>query len=388
MAAILIGGAAFAGPRLGSMAFDLARTNPQVMQLPLVPDIVRDRLGAAAFEAAGDRATVIKFKVQAGQGVGQVAGALADQGLLRDPLAFTYLAVTQGVDGKLHTGTFNLTATMTPQQILDRLQSPPDPESGNIFLPIQSGRRIEQITATLTNKQAELAFSAQEFYDLAMHPPAWVREEFPWLKALPKGRSLEGFLGADSNLTIASDLTADGFLRVLLADWEKDIGPGIIKEVEDKGLDFYETLTLASIVEKETSQERERRKVAGVYTNRLQRGGETAGFLQADPTVSYAVDTDTLAKRPIAQWPKYLFWGPVKNQAKKKVSAGMQSYQTYQNPGLPDGPIVSPTLASILAAADPDTKDGYYFFVACPNSKTHTFAKTYAQHKKNVDKCG
>ncbi|MBX3032084.1 MAG: endolytic transglycosylase MltG [Chloroflexi bacterium] len=386
MAAILVGGGVFAGPRLRDMAFDVARSNPQAMRLPMIPDIVRDRLGDGAFAAAGERATTIKFTVQGGQGVAQVARSLADQGIIQDPLAFTYLAVTQGVDGKLHTGTFNLTPIMTPQQILDRLLLPPDPETTRIFVPIRSGLRIEQITALLSTKK-ELVFSAQEFYDLAMRPPAWVREEFPWLEALPRGRSLEGFLGADSNLTIDSDLTADGFLRVLLADWEKDVGPDVIREVERKGKDFYETLTLASIVEHETSLASERRKVAGVYTNRLKGGGETAGLLQADPTVSYAVDTDQLAKQDVSKWGKYAFWSPVRNQAKKKVSAGMQSYQTYQNQGLPDGPIASPTLSSILAAADPDTKDGYYYFFACDPKKAHQFAKTLREHSRNVNRC-
>jgi len=390
MLVIVVGGVAFAGPRLRDAAYDLAASNPQVMRMPLVPDIVRERLGERLNQPAGDRAIAVKFTVDAGQGVSEIARNLQAKGLLLEPLAFTYLAVTQGVDDELHTGTFNLDPTMTPQQILDRMQSPPDPEASMVFVPIQVGRRIEQITASLqTNKR--IGFSPEEFYQLAMHPPAWVREEFPWLRALPEGRSLEGFLGADSNLAIESDTTAEGFLRILLTDWEKDIGPDVIKEVEDKGLDFYETLTLASIVQKETSSDRERRLVAGVYANRLNRGGETAGFLQADPTLSYAVDTDKLARLrrdgKFDSWQKYRFWSPVTKQASRKVSESMQSYQTYQNPGLPDGPIDSPTLDSILAAANPDTSDGYYYFNACEGSSTHMFAKTYKQHQKNIAKC-
>jgi cell division protein YceG involved in septum cleavage len=84
---------------------------------------------------------------------------------------------------------------------------------------------------------------------------------------------------------------------------------------------------------------------------------------------------------------KYTFWRAVTKQASRKVTDPMESYQTYQNPGLPDGPIYSPTLASILAAADPDTSDGYYFFVACEANKPHKFAKNYKQHQKNVAKC-
>lgn len=389
MAVILVGGGLFVGPRMRDAAFDLARSNPQVMRMPMVPDIVRERLGDRLTQPAGDRAIPVKFKVEAGQGVSEIARSLQRQELLVEPLAFTYLAVTQGVDNKMHTGTFNLDPTMTPQQLVDRLLQPPDPETSKVFVPIRSGLRIEQITALLQTKK--LAFAPEEFQRLATDPPAWVREEYPWLDVLPPGRSLEGFLGSDSNLAIDSDLSAEGFLRILLSDWERDIGPAVIKEVQSKGLDFYEVLTLASIVERETAEDRERRLVAGVYANRLEIGGETAGFLQADPTLSYAVDTDKLARLrrdgKFDQWQKYSFWSPISKQAKRKVSEAMQSYQTYQNPGLPDGPIASPTLASIMAAANPDTSKGYYYFVACEGSRTHKFAKTYAQHKKNLARC-
>jgi UPF0755 protein len=65
----------------------------------------------------------------------------------------------------------------------------------------------------------------------------------------------------------------------------------------------------------------------------------------------------------------------------------MRSYQTYQYPGLPEGPIDSPTLASILAAANPDRSDGFYYFFACKDAKTHKFAKTLEAHRRNVERC-
>jgi UPF0755 protein len=387
--AVLVGGAVFAAPRLRQAAFDIAGTNPQVLRMPMVPDVVRERLGERLDQPAGDRAIPVKFTVDAGQNVSDIGRKLQDEGLLLEPLAFSYLAVTQGVDDEIHTGTFSLDPTMTPQQILDRLRQPPDPETAKVFVPIRAGLRIEQITAKL--QTLKLGFEAEEFYQLAMRPPSWVRQEFPWLRVLPEGRSLEGFLGADSNLAVDSDLSAEGFLRILLTDWEKDIGPSVIEEIEDEGLDFYEVLTLASIVERETSVQSERRLVAGVYANRLKVGGETAGLLQADPTVSYAVDTDKLAKLrrdgKFDEWRKYAFWSPVKKQARREVSEGMQSYQTYQFAGLPDGPIDSPTLPSILAAADPDTSDRYFFFNACKGAKNHKFAKTLQQHQRNVSRC-
>ena len=72
--------------------------------------------------------------------------------------------------------------------------------------------------------------------------------------------------------------------------------------------------------------------------------------------MSYAVDTDKLAKLPregkFADWTKYSFWGARQEAGRNARSpTAMPSYQTYLNPGLPDGPIGSPTLASIEAAA-------------------------------------
>jgi len=96
MVALLVGGGLFAGPRLRDVAYDLARSNPQVMRMPMVPDVVRERLGDRLVQPAGDRAIPVKFTIEAGQGVSEIARNLQRQELLLEPLAFTYLAVTQG----------------------------------------------------------------------------------------------------------------------------------------------------------------------------------------------------------------------------------------------------------------------------------------------------
>jgi UPF0755 protein len=385
MVVLVVGGGLFLGPRLQDSAYDMARSNPQVMRLPMVPDVVRERLGTSLTTAAGTRGTPVKFTVGGGETVGQVGRALAAQGLLLDALAFSYLAVTQGVDDKLHTGTFNLDASMTPQQIVDRLQLPPDPVTTRVLLNLRAGLRLEQIAAKLQTEKA-MELDPREFYDLLIDPPDWVRTEFPWLKALPEGRSLEGFVGLGP-IPVDANISPDDLLRVLLTVWETNIGPDVIDEVEKSGKDFYEVLTLASIAQRETADPDELDRVAGVYVNRLDPSLWPTQILNADPTVSYAVDTDKLSDMEFDEWQKYSFFAAVRNQARRKVSAAMQSYQTYVNPGLPDGPIGSPNLASIRAAANPDTKGGYLFFYACPESKTHRFAKDQAAHQRNIDRC-
>ncbi|HZW01414.1 MAG TPA: endolytic transglycosylase MltG, partial [Candidatus Deferrimicrobium sp.] len=157
------------------------------------------------------------------------------------------------------------------------------------------------------------------------------------------------------------------------------------------GIDFYDALTVASLVEREVKVDIDRAKVAGVYWNRLdpKLNGATGGLMQADPTVVYATDSMALDELATGKWPNYLFWDTlgVADLATVNVSPELQSHQTYQQPGLPDWPIATPTRASIEAALDPDTRKDFLFFYACPGSDTHTFAKTAAQHSRNIAQC-
>ena len=121
-------------------------------------------------------------------------------------------------------------------------------------------------------------------------------------------------------------------------------------------------VTLASIVEKETSVPEERARVAGVYVNRLERGM----LLQADPTVIYGLGRS--------------FEGPL---LRKDLENVHNRYNTYQNPGLPPGPICSFGAPALKAALQPE-KHEYLYFVATGRDKGHTFSKSLTEHNRAV----
>lgn len=123
-----------------------------------------------------------------------------------------------------------------------------------------------------------------------------------------------------------------------------------------------EAITLASIVEKETSVPVERRTVAGVYTNRLAIGMR----LQADPTIIY----------PITQGK------PLGRRIRRSEIDAVNDYNTYSMAGLPRGPIANPGKASIAAVLDPEPTR-YIYFVA-DGSGGHIFAETLDEHNRNV----
>lgn len=124
-----------------------------------------------------------------------------------------------------------------------------------------------------------------------------------------------------------------------------------------------EMLVLASIVEKETGLAAERRQVASVFVNRLRKGM----LLQTDPTVIYGI---TRGKAPLGR-------GLRQSELRRETP-----WNTYVIAGLPPTPIANPGLASMQAAVDPDGTD-FLFFVA-DGTGGHAFAKTLAEHNRNV----
>jgi peptidoglycan lytic transglycosylase G len=383
--AVVVAGLTLARPALGNLARSMAESNPRTLTLPFVADLVRGELGSQLTDPAGTDASPIDFVVPSGATARDVADMLTTQGLISDPLVFEFLTITGGESGTIRAGDYTLTKLMTPQQILARLQQPPEVP---ITLALRSGLRIEQITAYLETRGLG-ATVPKDFYDLAEHPTAALRADYPFLAALPAGNSLEGFLGG-STWQVKATVTGEDIVRHLLSAWASDMGTAIVAKAEQDGPAFYKTLILASIVQQEAALDSERAKIAGVYTNRLNPKIWSTGLLNADPTVFYANDSVQLADLPFAQWQTFYFWKPVSIALKAvKVPTSLISFQTYLHAGLPDWPICSPNQASVQAALAPDTSGTYLYFVAKNDgSDSHAFARTAAEFDQLLRKYG
>jgi UPF0755 protein len=210
---------------------------------------------------------------------------------------------------------------------------------------------------------------------------------------MPASASLEGFLyPATYELVTASVggppvTTAEGLIRMQLEKFYAAIGQDRMNVPKARGLNFYQILSLASIVQHETAQPDEKALVAGVYQNRLNRLRGFIPLLGSEPTVIYARDTDSLAKLPIEDWKTFFFWDSIKTRiVDLQVSKAMQPWQTYQVTGLIPGPISTPTEIDIDAALSPNTKAGYLYFLALPNTGKNVFAKTLAEQTANIHK--
>jgi UPF0755 protein len=388
-AVVLVGMLTVLRPVVAGTITGWAYDNPGALRIPFVADMVRENLGSALTEPAGPDAEQVEFTVEGGDTPPVIAGRLVEQGLLKSEQAFIFEATLQNLTPQLQAGQFGLAPNMTPGQLVAGLINNRIVVT-TVPVNFREGLRLEQITAKLQTLGEPLKIDAQKFYDLATHPPAKLLADFPWLKkaGLPKGASLEGFL-APATYVLDADSTAESLLREMLTAWYKRVGADRLDMPKSRGLTVYQVLTLASIVEREAVLDKERPIIAGVYANRLNRSIWPTGLLEADPTVIYGVDTANLGDYS-TEWQQYRFWtipdGRMKDQ---RLTGPLAGFQSYRNRGLPPGPICTPTVPSIDAALEPDTKDRYLFFLAVPDGDgKHVFAKTQAEHDANRLKYG
>jgi UPF0755 protein len=222
---------------------------------------------------------------------------------------------------------------------------------------------VEMFAVTIV-EGSEAGEIGQQFADLGLGSVEEWRsfgERSEWIDTLAPGApSLEGFFFPDTYrfaVGIPAERVALHLVERFRTVWSEEAA----KAGELWG-STLEIVTLASMVEAETSLEEERRLIAGVFANRLRR----SMLLQCDPTVVYA-----LKRRN--EWQGRLL------RIHWEVD---DPYNTYRYAGLPPGPINSPGRAALAAAISPPATP-YLYFVAKPGGG-HTFSKTLAEHNRAV----
>jgi len=212
------------------------------------------------------------------------------------------------------------------------------PEGSNIF---DIGRSLEE----------QGVMSSEDFLKAA-EDPALIRD------LAPKAKTLEGYL-FPSTYRLSHKTTGVQLAKMMTDEFRKEWA----KVSAGKDADVRGTVTLASLVEKETAAPEERPLVASVFRNRLAQGMR----LQCDPTTIYAALLD------------HRYSGTIH----KSDLVSTNPYNTYENAGLPPGPIANPGAQSLAAALEPaDTP--FLYFVAKPSGGGHQFSATMAQHEQAV----
>lgn len=216
---------------------------------------------------------------------------------------------------------------------------------------------VAQHGVSSTAVQASLGRSA----DRGAFADHW-RDEFSFLRALPKNRSLEGYLFPDT-YRVWKEQLPEALTRKQLQAFSSRVSGLSLTEKSAPLTSLDEVIRLASIVEKEVPTDEDRRLVAGVFLTRLREGM----LLQSDATVEYVTAS-----------------GRARSTGKDlQINS---PFNTYRYKGLPPGPIGNPSLSAIRAVLNPDVQ-GYRYFLTDAEGKVY-YGKTLAEHAANRTKAG
>jgi len=189
-------------------------------------------------------------------------------------------------------------------------------------------------------------------FQKAAHDPAPIHD------LDPQAPTLEGYLFPDT-YRVTRHTTAAQLCRQMTDRFRRswaELNPGTAN--------LHDTVTLASLVEKEAKLPAERPLIASVFVNRLQIGMP----LQCDPTTIYAAMIEERYRGAI-----------YRSDLKSK-----QLYNTYQHAGLPPGPIANPGIASLKAALEPAASKYLYFVARVGGGGAHQFSSALADHDRAV----
>ena len=307
----------------------------------------------------------ITFRVQSGQSLSRVASNLEAAGLIRSKTVFKYYCDFSGLGQKLQVGSYVFTRSMTIDDIAQQLtRGDGTPIVRNITM--IPGWTIEDFAAKLVSDG--VLESSDEFLSLCRSGTAYadyyyIADVLNGGTAKQRSYVLEGYLAADT-YEVYTDATADDIIRKLLSQTDSLFPTDATDRAAELGYSLDEILTLASMIEKEAGEE-DFARVSAVFHNRLKKKMK----LESDVTIHYITGVRKM------------------NLTSSDVSVS-SPYNTYQNAGLPPGPICSPSKAAITAALYPDETylaDGYLYFCACePDSGKLYFSKTLKEHERAV----
>lgn len=297
----------------------------------------------------------VQIEIPAGSDTRAIAEILASEGVIDNSVMFRLRTRVQGVDGDLRPGIYEFETGMEFSAVTEALLAGPTLEYTTVTIP--EGFTVEQIAERM---ETDAGIPAAEFSALALEQATDFAEEYPFLEGITTG-SLEGYL-FPKTYRIPEGATATDVIGIMLRQFEREIALVDLSDSAKKNLTPHDVVIIASMIEREARVAEERPLVSSVIYNRLSRGMR----LEIDATIEYILP----GTRPRLLYRHLEIDSP---------------YNTYMYGGLPVGPIASPGLASLEAAAHPaDTE--YLYYVLTGTDGSHTFTTNETDFLKAKEK--
>ena len=319
----------------------------------MVPLVVIVMLGAFLYglsqPVSSGAKELLTITVKPGMTTSQISALLQEQGLIRSALFFRVIARMNGLDNSLQAGDYVFSKAMSTGQIVGKLSRG---ETAFRQLTIPEGYTVHRIAELLESQKLG---SAAKFKALAEN---YTPYEYMNTSAPVKYKA-EGYVFPDT-YRVVPGTSEEQLLKMMVNRFNEQFTPAMRKRADELGMSTEKVIILASLVEREAQVAKDRPIIAGVFIKRLNMNMP----LQSCATIQYIL-------------------GYQKPELTIYDTELPSPYNTYQNPGLPPGPIANPGMAAIKAVLYPADTD-YLYFVADKNG-AHRFSRTYEEHLAAID---
>ncbi|WP_374718028.1 endolytic transglycosylase MltG [Neobacillus sp.] len=305
-----------------------------------------------------------KVEIPIGSSVSGIGERLEKNGIIKDAKVFKYYVKFKNESGFM-AGIYELSPSMDIQEIVDRLKTGKVLAEASFKITIPEGKQLKEIAAIMakaTNQDETQVFNQlndKEFIKELMNKyPDLLTSDIlnPQIKY-----PLEGYLFPATYPFYKPNPTVEEMVNAMLNKSQHVLADYIERGKKEKNLTVHQLLTMASLIEEEATEQADRKRIASVFYNRIEKGM----MLQTDPTVLYAQ-------------------GKHKERVVYKDLEVDSPYNTYKHTGLPPGPIANAGRVSLEAAVDPEESD-FYYFLATSDGKV-IFTKTLEEHNKEKAK--
>jgi len=311
----------------------------------------------------------IKFKVAQGESVKKIGANLKARNLIKSTWAFETHVWFNDLEKKFQSGEYILKPGLSAKEVV-RILTQGEALSKEASIKIIEGWNLLDIAKYL---EKEGRFKEEEFLGLTGYPkidyrvnkdlpkPVDYTKEFSFLKDKPTYYGLEGYIFPDT-YRVYADASVDDIIIKALVNFDNKLTAEMRDDIKKQGRTIYEVVTMASVIEKEVRGEKDMKIVSGLFWDRI----KNQQALESCATLAYILGVNK------AQY----------TLADTKIDS---PYNTYQNRGLPPGPIANPGLTAIKAAIYPEYTDYNYFLNRTDNGET-VFSVTYEEHLRNKAK--
>jgi UPF0755 protein len=285
------------------------------------------------------------YQVKRGSGFYANAEELSRLGMIRSLRFFKALGKFNDASTRIKAGYYEIRPGMSSSEILELIMSG---RVHTVRVTIPEGYDNRLVAKRLLNHG--MIKNEEEFLKIAAD--GGILAEY----GLPPAKTSEGFLFPDTYL-FPWGATPRELVGMMVGNFKHQVGSSLIARMQASPVGFLNSLTLASIVEREARRPEERPRIAGVFLNRFKIGMK----FESCATIQYV----------LGKVVEKLYYYQLKIKS---------PYNTYENAGFPPGPIANPGLASIRAAAEPESHD-FLFFVAKQDG-SHHFSRSGQEHNR------